>query len=160
MTSFAIEGGSAADAGARACARLDDIHALDAIWKARLDLWSTEPAAQQVVGNRLGWLRALDTVDGARARLHAFADRVRHEGYTRVVLMGMGGSSLAPEVNQQVLGTAPGFPRFVMTDTVNPDAVREGFPDSGRTLVIVASKSGGTIEPTVLAAEARRVAAA
>src|SRR6185295_5565272 len=112
------------------------------------------------VGNRLGWLRALDMIDAEGARLQAFADRVRRDGYTRVVLMGMGGSSLAPEVLRQVLGTAPGFPRFVMTDTVNPDAVREIFSDGGRTLAIVASKSGGTIEPAVLAAEARRVASA
>ncbi len=160
VTSFAIDGEPAADAAARACARLDDMHALDALWNARLDLWSADPAVQRVVGNRLGWLRALDTIDAERARLHAFADRVRHDGYTRVVLMGMGGSSLAPEVLRQLLGTAPGFPRFVMADTVNPDAVREIFSDGGRTLAIVASKSGGTIEPTVLAAEARRVASA
>jgi len=44
LTSFAIDGGSLADAAARACARLDDMHALDALWKARLDLWSTDPA--------------------------------------------------------------------------------------------------------------------
>jgi hypothetical protein len=62
VTSFAIEGGSAADTGARACARLDDIHALNAIWKARLDLWSTYSAMQR---------------DAERARLRAFAEGVR-----------------------------------------------------------------------------------
>ena len=46
--------------------------------------------------------------------------------------MGMGGSRLAPEVLRQVLGTAPELPRFVMTDTVNPDAVREIFSEGGR----------------------------
>src|SRR5688572_14104796 len=160
VTSFAIDDPSTTDACARACARLDDMHALDALWQARLDLWSADPAAQRVVANRLGWLRVLDAVDAERSRLRAFADRVRSDGYTRVVLMGMGGSSLAPEVLRQVLGTAPGFPRFVMTDTVNPDAVRKVFADDARTLAIIASKSGGTIEPTVLAAEARRVASA
>ncbi len=134
------------------------MHALDALWLARLDLWSADPAVQRVVGNRLGWLHALDTVEAEHARVQAFADTVRSEGYERIVLMGMGGSSLAPEVLRQVLGTAPAFPRFVMTDTVNPDAVRATFSDPARTLAIIASKSGGTIEPTVLAAEARRVA--
>jgi glucose-6-phosphate isomerase len=160
VTSFAIDHGSLADACAAACARLDDLHALDGLWQARLDVWSTDPAVQRIVGNRLGWLHALDAVEAERSHLADFVDGVRRDGYARVVLMGMGGSSLAPEVLRQVLSTAPGFPRFVMIDTVDPDAVRECFSSDARTLAIVASKSGGTIEPTVLAAEARRVASA
>jgi glucose-6-phosphate isomerase/transaldolase/glucose-6-phosphate isomerase len=160
VTSFAIHHGSLSDAYVRACARLDELHALDGLWQARLDVWSADPAVQKIVANRLGWLHALEAVDAERSHLAKFVDGVRRDGYARVVLMGMGGSSLAPEVLHQVLGTAPGFPRFVMIDTVDPDAVRECFSTGARTLAIVASKSGGTIEPTVLAAEARRVGSA
>ena len=63
-----------------------------------------------MIANRLGWLRALDAVEPELPRLRAFAAAMRDHGYERVVLMGMGGSSLAPEVLRQVVGVAPGFP--------------------------------------------------
>ncbi len=68
----------------------------------------------------------------------------------------MGGSSLAPEVLRQVLGVAPGYPRFRMLDSVDPDAVRAALQNAATSLFILASKSGSTIEPNVMAAEARR----
>ncbi len=67
----------------------------------------------------------------------------------------MGGSSLAPEVLRQVLGVAPGYPRFRMLDSVDPDAVRDAFEQAATSMFILASKSGSTIEPNVMAAEAR-----
>ena len=157
MTTFAVDPGPLARAYANNCEYLDSIGAADALWQERLDFCPGNPEARLSVANRLGWLRALDTVESALPRLRTFAATVRDQGYERVVLMGMGGSSLAPEVLRQVVGVAPGFPHFVMVDTVNPAAVRRILGDRARTLYVVASKSGTTIEPMSLAAEARRV---
>ena len=66
----------------------------------------------------------MDAVTPQLARVRALAESIRSEGLTDIVLLGMGGSSLAPEVLRQVLGVAPGFPRFRMLDSVDPDAVR------------------------------------
>ena len=77
------------------------------------------------------------------------------DGFTDVVLLGMGGSSLAPEVLRAVLGVAPGWPRFHMLDSTDPAAVRAVATTPARTLYILASKSGTTIEPNSLAAHFR-----
>ena len=158
MTTFAVDPGPLARAYALTCQQLDTIGAADALWHRRIDVWPDDPDTRRVVANRLGWLSALDAVTPELPRLRTFATTVCDHGYERVLLMGMGGSSLAPEVLRAVLGEAPGYPRFEMLDTVNPDAVRAAFADPARTLYVVASKSGTTIEPVSLAAEARRVA--
>jgi hypothetical protein len=93
--------------------------------------------------------------------VRACAEAVRADGFTQVLLLGMGGSSLAPEVIRQVIGVRQGFPRFRMLDSVDPDAVDSAMSAVERTLFVFASKSGGTIEPNAMAAEAaRRLAAA
>ena len=89
-------------------------------------------------------------------RLRAFADAVRRDGFTHVVLLGMGGSSLAPEVLRQVLAAQNSTPAFHVLDSVDPDAVRAAMDHAATSLFIVASKSGSTIEPTTMAAEAKR----
>ncbi|MFI5079302.1 MAG: transaldolase, partial [Vicinamibacteria bacterium] len=160
MTTFAVDPGPLARAFSLTCQHLDSIGAADALWQERLDIWADDPDTRRVIANRLGWLRALDAATPEVPRLRAFAADIRDHGYERVVLMGMGGSSLAPEVLRSVVGVAPGYPRFVMLDTVNPAAVRAAFADQARTLYVVASKSGTTIEPVSLAAEARRIASA
>jgi len=138
------------------CKRLDDLEFVDALWTRRLDIWTPDPAIQATIGDRLGWLRAMDAVTPQLARVHALADAIRAEQLTDIVLLGMGGSSLAPEVLRRVIGVAPGFPRFRMLDSVDPDAVRSAFEHAGTSLFLIASKSGSTIEPNVMAAEARR----
>ena len=160
MTTFAADPGPLARAYTDTCQQLDTIGAADALWRKRIDIWPDDPETRRVVANRLGWLRALDAVTPELPRLRAFAAAVRADGYERVLLMGMGGSSLAPEVLRAIVGEAPGYPRFEMLDTVNPDAVRAAFTNPARTLYIVASKSGTTIEPVSLAAEAKRIASA
>ena len=136
--------------------RLDAIGFADALWSRRLDAWTADPQTQEKIRNRLGWLTALDAVTPHVARIRAFVESVRREELTDVVLLGMGGSSLAPEVMRQVLGVAPGFPRFRMLDSVDPDAVRSTLDNATRSLFVLASKSGSTIEPNSMAAEARR----
>jgi glucose-6-phosphate isomerase len=138
------------------CGRLDEIEFVDALWTRRLDVWTADAPTQEKIRHRLGWLHAMDAVTPQLTRARALADAVRAEGLTDVVLLGMGGSSLAPEVLRQVLGVAPGFPRFRMLDSVDPEAVRNAFDQAKTSLFVLASKSGSTIEPNVMAAEARR----
>ena len=118
MTTFAIEPGPVADAYHTACQYLDAERVVDSLWRESLHIWLEDADDRKVIADRLGWLRALDAVEPELETLRTFADGVRRDGYERVLLMGMGGSSLAPEVLRLVLGIAPGFPRFVMTDTV------------------------------------------
>lgn len=132
-----------------------------ALWARRPEAWSAAPDVQAKIANRLGWLTSPDLMAGALPRLRRFAEDVRHSGFTHVVLIGMGGSSLAPEVLRAILGPASGWPAFRMIDSVDPDVVRAIDPPAGTTLFLFASKSGGTIEPNVLAAHYRsRVEAA
>jgi glucose-6-phosphate isomerase len=128
----------------------------DALWARSPDIWSPDRAVQDQIANRLGWLSVLDFVMPALDRLRGFAEGVRAGGFSDVVLLGMGGSSLAPEVMRQVLGVTPGYPRFRMLDSVDPEAVRQAMANAETSLFVFASKSGSTIEPNVMAAEARR----
>ena len=156
MTTFAIESGPLRTALEDAYARLDRVHVADALWRKQLDVWSADPAVQSLVANRLGWLDALDVVTPQLPRLRAFADGVKKDGFTHVVLLGMGGSSLAPEVLRQILAPLNSTPSFRVLDSVDPDAVRAAMAHAATSLFIVASKSGSTIEPTTMAAEAKR----
>jgi glucose-6-phosphate isomerase len=81
---------------------------------------------------------------------------VRASGVTDVVLFGMGGSSLAPEVFHRLFGRPDDLPRFRMLDSTDPTAVRNALDRAATSLFIIASKSGGTIEPNSMAAAARR----
>jgi glucose-6-phosphate isomerase len=156
MPAFHISPGPLSVAFDEACARLDSRGFADALWQRRLDAWAADAATQQKIANRLGWLGALDFITPQLPRLRAFTDTVRGDGTTDVVLLGMGGSSLAPEVLHRVLGVATGYPRFRMLDSVDPDAVDAALDHAGTSVFIFASKSGSTIEPNVMAAEARR----
>ena len=156
MIPFHINAGPLAAAYVQACARLDRTGFAEALWTRRLDIWTDDPATQQTIANRLGWLNALDVVEPHLQRLRAVADAIRADGVTDIVLLGMGGSSLAPEVLRSVFGIAPGLPRFRVLDSVDPDAVRAAMSHAESSLFILASKSGTTIEPNVMAAEARR----
>jgi len=83
------------------------------------------------------------------AGLKTFAEDIEDEGFTHAVLLGMGGSSLAPEVFQKTFGAAPGCPELIVLDSTHPAAVAavERRIDLERTLFVVSSKSGTTIEP-------------
>src|SRR5436309_15102782 len=89
---------SNADAAQRAGERL---------WRRDASLWGSDPAMQKTVANRLGWLTSPQLMADALPRLQAFASSVKSQLFTDVVLLGMGGSSLAPEVLRAVLGGAP-----------------------------------------------------
>ena len=156
VTAFPVDLGPIATAYSQCVRRLETIGFADALWGRRLDVWTSDAAVQQKIGNRLGWLGVLEFTTSARERLGSVARMVQESGATDIVLLGMGGSSLAPEVLRHVLGVASGFPRFRMLDSVDPDAVRDALEHAATSWFVLASKSGSTIEPNVMAAEARR----
>jgi transaldolase/glucose-6-phosphate isomerase len=117
------------------------------LWAHDPSLWTADPAGQQEIVRRLGWLTLPETSRAALAEVRDFTAGLRKHGITRVLLLGMGGSSLAPEVMDLVLGaraTAP-FAILDSTDPAQVAAAAEAFPPQ-ETLYLVSSKSGGTAE--------------
>lgn len=112
-------------------------------------LWKKNPKDRAVIKNSLGWLDCPKFMAGRVDELAAFAVEVREAGFTHIVLLGMGGSSLAPLVLASVFGKTAGFPQFIVLDSTDPDAIRsvESTIIPATTLFIVSSKSGTTIEP-------------
>jgi transaldolase/glucose-6-phosphate isomerase len=120
------------------------------IWEKDFTVWS--PTEVPEITDRLGWLSLADTMRAEVRDINDFAAEVRSGGIGYVVLLGMGGSSLAPEVYRATFGNRPGYPRLIVLDSTHPDAVRALREEIDRqsTLFIVASKSGTTIEPISL----------
>ncbi len=117
------------------------------LWSGDASLWTGKDEASWI-----GWLDIIDAQLRDVAELEHFARTVRAENFTDVLLLGMGGSSLGPEVLAQSLGSAPGFPKLHVLDSTDPHQVKrfENAIDLARTLFIVSSKSGTTLEPNVL----------
>ena len=126
--------------------------AAGALWRREPSAWSDDAGVQQKILTRLGWMSSPALMADSLDRLRDFAVAVRNDRFTDVVLLGMGGSSLAPEVLRTTLGVAPGWPRFHVLDSTDPAAIRAASTPPRTTLYIVSSKSGTTIEPNVLAA--------
>jgi len=115
------------------------------IWRKDHTVWKPEP---KEIANRLGWLALPETMKAKLPELTSFAQEVRDAGYRHVVLLGMGGASLGAEVLHDTLGSARGYPDFRVLDSTVPGwvvAVTEAI-DPARTIFLVSSKSGGTIE--------------
>jgi transaldolase/glucose-6-phosphate isomerase len=117
------------------------------LWNRDESLWSGHDEARW-----LGWLDAVAPGAEQLAALKSFAGEIRSEGVRHVLLIGMGGSSLGPEVLAASFGAAEGHPQLQIIDSTDPAQIRaaEAGLDYGRTLFIVASKSGSTLEPTIL----------
>src|SRR6185312_8427380 len=100
----------------------------------------------------LGWLDAIDAGAAKLADYEAFAQEVKKEGFSDALLLGMGGSSLGPEVLARTFGNTTGFPILRIVDSTDPAQIRaaEGAVDLAKTLFIVSSKSGSTTEPNIL----------
>ncbi len=118
---------------------------VDRIWKHDYTVWKEDP---EEITNRLGWLHIANGMKENVPRLQALVDDVRDDGYTDVLLLGMGGSSRAPEVFHKVFGSQEGHLDLAVLDSTDPEAVLAQLErlDLGRTLFIVASKSGTTTE--------------
>lgn len=116
------------------------------LWRKDHTLWSVEPVAELV--DRLGWLTLPEEGSEVLNNLVSFAEKVRSDDFTYVVLLGMGGSSLAPEVFSRCFGHSPGYPELIILDSTHPEAVLslENHLPLSNTLFCVSSKSGTTLE--------------
>jgi transaldolase/glucose-6-phosphate isomerase len=116
------------------------------LWAADASLWTEADEAHW-----LGWLEIVDKQLKGVAHLQDFAADVKRSGFTDVLLLGMGGSSLGPEVLGETFGAKPGFPNLHVLDSTDPAQIRqfEARIDPARTLFLVSSKSGSTLEPNI-----------
>ena len=135
-------------------AALNDLQARDFVrrlWSKDPALWHEDPAHQDIIRNALGWLSLSEQQIRHVSQLQAFANEVKTAGFTHILLLGMGGSSLCPEVFRITFGVIPGYPELHVLDSTVPSQVRsfEERVDLEHTLCIVASKSGSTTEPLV-----------
>lgn len=126
-------------------ARLDRETVVARIARGDYTVWKPEPTE---ISNRLGWLTIADRMTAALPVINDLVTGVRADGYTDALLLGMGGSSLAPDVFRQTFGVAPGYLDLAVLDSTDPDAVAGHARrlDPARTLFIVSTKSGGTVE--------------
>lgn len=129
--------------------RMDGQHFLRRLWHKDASLWKDEPAHQKIIRNALGWLTVAETMLEQVDELRASAERARNDGFQSVMVLGMGGSSLCPEVLRRTFGRIEGYPQLWVLDSTDPATVRsmEQAVDIAKTLFIVASKSGTTTEP-------------
>lgn len=119
-------------------------------------LWAKD-ASVWTNGSEAGWLRWLDIVDDRLAHLaelEAFQKEVKARGFRQILLLGMGGSSLGPEVLAMTFGKHEGYGHLYVLDSTDPQQVRTfaGKIDPKETLFIVSSKSGSTLEPNIMLA--------
>ena len=146
-------GGSLDEAVRRRLARFEDERVMARLWDADTTLWKAgDDAHQRVVARSLGWLSVFRDVRPELGALEDFVAEVRAEGFRQAVLLGMGGSSLAPEVMAAALDTGEGALDLVVLDTTDPRAIAsaERALDLEASLFVVASKSGGTVETSSL----------
>lgn len=127
---------------------LDEENVVERLWKKDPSLWTSDPVVQESIRHRLGWLDLPSFMADALPDINAFVKDVKKAGFKDTVLLGMGGSSLCPEVLKQTFGTAPGHMRLHVLDTTDPGAIAATAVKLSlkKTLFIVSSKSGGTIE--------------
>jgi hypothetical protein len=123
---------------------------VEKVWKRDPSAWKAAPgsADAQSIATRLGWLDVGQTMKPYMPTVHRLRDEVREGGFEAAYLLGMGGSSLCAEVLRSVFGIADGFPELFVLDTTDERTLTHAAArlDPLRTLFIVASKSGGTVE--------------
>ena len=154
MNSFNHQTWAVGSFEANVTATLKDLHAKDFVrrlWAKDPSLWHQDPAHHTIIRNALGWLSVIERQRSQVPRLRAFAEDVKNAGLTHLLLLGMGGSSLCPEVCRLTFGIIHGHPELHVLDSTVPSQVKsvENRVDLARTLCIVASKSGSTTEPLV-----------
>ncbi|MDE0232954.1 MAG: hypothetical protein OXI56_00730 [bacterium] len=129
----------------RAVRRWEERGLVGRLWASDPTVWGT---AAPTAGDWLGWLDLPYSMGQRLGDMYRLAEEAASEGVADVVLLGMGGSSLAPEVFGAVFGSGPGRPRLTVLDSTHPDAVTSlrSRIDLSRTLFLVSSKSGTTTE--------------
>lgn len=120
---------------------------IDRLWKRDASLWTNEDESKW-----LGWLDIVERQQRDLPRFRALAQDIQQAGFEYALLLGMGGSSLCPEVLAETFGRQDGFPRLSIVDSTDPAQVRaaEQSVDLKKTVIIVSSKSGSTLEPNIL----------
>lgn len=133
-------------------AEADRVGVIERIWNKDVTLWTRDESQQTIISNSLGWLTVPTAMLAVAAQLRSFANEVRASGeFQHVMVCGMGGSSLCPEVLRQTFGRQESFPELLVLDSTDPDAVNNFRQriDVGKCLFVIASKSGTTTEPLV-----------
>lgn len=115
------------------------------IWQKDHTVWRKDPTE---ISNRLGWLDCIEVTKKSFSEIKSFVNEVQKEGFTDALLMGMGGSSLAPEVFRLTFGVEKSYLDLHVLDSTHPEAILEYEKklDPNKTLYIVSTKSGGTVE--------------
>ena len=124
---------------------LRDERVVERMWEGDHTAWGPEP---EEIADRLGWLRSPQETEEALPEIQGLAAALRDEGIEHILLLGMGGSSLAPETFGLSLDAREGYPDLAVLDSTDPEAVlrhADGL-DLSRTLFVVSTKSGGTVE--------------
>ena len=134
-----------------AAAGLEADRAVQRLWSGDASLWRAEALARKQIEGSLGWLTIPDRIAPTLPDLVDFADEIR-QGTDRVLVLGAGGASLAPYVFGKSFGSAEGYPQLDVLDSTEPSAVEAAAArsDPSRTLFVVSSKSGATLEPNIL----------
>jgi transaldolase/glucose-6-phosphate isomerase len=119
---------------------------VERLWQRDASLWTGTDEA-----NWLGWLNITEEQIAKKGDLQRFAEEVKRENFSDILLLGMGGSSLCPEVLEKTFGRVPGFPQLHVLDSTDPAQIKaaEKSVNLAKTLFIVSSKSGTTLEPNI-----------
>lgn len=130
---------------AQALNEMENNQIMPRIWVHDHTVWKPQP---EEITNRLGWMEIMEELSSALPVIQALVTEVQGDGYTQGLLMGMGGSSLAPELFSQVFGKQAGFLDLSVIDSTTPQAVLDHLQslDIAHTLFIVSTKSGSTEE--------------
>lgn len=125
--------------------KISENRIVERIWQKDHTVWNIVPTE---ISNRLGWLDCISITQRSFDEIYNFVEEIKNEGFTNALLLGMGGSSLAPEVFRKTFGVKPGYLNLDVLDSTHPEAVLEFTENLNplKTLYIVSTKSGGTIE--------------
>jgi len=145
---FQISAGKVAAAYERAVRKADRAAVVEQIMKRRAAVFTRDVKVRKLIANRLGWVDSASKMKGRIAAIEKFGKQVLAGGIKHVVLVGMGGSSLCPELFKLVHRKHTRLKSFDVIDSTDPQAVRAVARkvELKKTLFIVASKSGGTVE--------------
>ena len=132
--------------------RLTTERFLERCWRKDASLWTQDPAEQHDIRQRLGWLTIADAMRGRVEELRCFAEEIKEARFTHALLLGMGGSSLFPEVCRLTFGATPSGVDVGVLDSTDPAAIRALARRAPleRTLAVISSKSGTTAEVSAL----------
>lgn len=135
-------------AAKKALGEMEEADIIKRLWDKDPTLWRDNKTECEMIKNSLGWLSVPGPMSTKVEELSAFADEIKAAGYTNVIVLGMGGSSLAPEVLAKTFTPSEGYPKLSVLDSTDPDtiaSITESI-DPAKTIFIVSSKSGSTIE--------------